>query len=260
MLETAPSFETVLPACRSREPEHRSARCRDCQRMYARRKRSAARGAFPRRKYRRKKTSQAKTAHASSSAVRARSCESPAPDHVARRCPACRKAWNRRYYLAQCARRRALASLGARAPQIQDSAPGAHAQYAPQAPPVTGIGRAVGPCFQCASEKATFVREESDFGTFVLPACEAHVAAAQKILAGHVAERFANGHRPTPSGTIGDVYARAMALADALSADELAELRNEARNVRGMLIAEDSPLYRSRFAALVHAAVASRTS
>lgn len=239
VLEIA-AVKKVGPACGSPALEHRSVTCRVCQRIYAQRKRSAARGGLAhRRRYRRKKTPAAALssppAIAQGLPCHAAKCGARARDHRARSCPSCRRIWNHAYYIRACARRRAL-QLPSRTDRI--------------------LGEAEH-CEMCgATQDVRIITEDSDFGAYVMRVCGDHEFQGHKVLADRVAERFAQV-RPS-SGTIADVHRDAMQHIGDLDPAFVAVLEERAANVLGFTIDKNSPMFRSRFAQLVRIAAGDR--
>lgn len=222
-------------ACGSVASDHRSVRCRACQRIYARRKRRAHHGGiFKRRRYRRKTQATQPPVECTTPAqpMGKALCGSRDIAHRGRRCTQCRAIWNRRHYRKRCARASALG-------------------IPLRAQPATA---ATGVCVLCGATATLTITEDSDLGLFERAACAVDAPAVRRALADEIAAQLRDR---TPQSTSGirlvprSQYGDARAWLETHYPHALAAVEERAR---GPEQAErDSALYEIRFASIVAA-------
>lgn len=227
-----------VPACGSLDPVHRARTCSACQTTYADRKRVKKRAK-----------------RLASPAARVAKCGSRSRAHKTRDCIECQSIHDRESYARRAPRlkrrRSAAAAAGVSADATEKNR--LRARVWKHVPPESETPRS---CFDadCDAERLTLIIEDADVGPQWTFACKAHRAAAHRLLANRVAELLED--RAVEPARV-SVPARRLSFEDAIVAartypsEVLAEIRARAVSFMGLQLSEESPLYQSRFAALV---------
>jgi hypothetical protein len=112
----------------------------------------------------------------------------------------------------------------------------------------------------CPDSRIRLVVEDADYGMELAFACRFHRGQVHRDLALRVAERLQSEAPAERLPTIGERFAAALAIAEALPPEMVAMARISAKRFGPMELAETAPLYQQRFAAYIEAAATTQNT